>query len=193
MNYTPGYTSNYNNGYRTFTTYGKNYSDTIMMLGRDYEWSDVVPEDHPRHNQAKANIMVQEAIKGREFTLQEAREWALKAYPDLMDWTPGQDEPEEETRPYSIEEIIPVDHPAYQSVVDHITWKESMIGRFMTRDEVENYAQGMVESMRESDTTIYTDQPSPEAVAAYEQGGIDFGKVLPYAAAGALALFLLNR
>lgn len=193
MNYTPGYTSNYNNGYQTYTTYGKNYSDNIMMLGRNYEWSDVVPEEHPDHKAIKTNIKVQEMIRGREFTLEEAREWALQAYPDLMDWTPAQEEPEEETRPYSIEEIIPSDHPAYQSVVDHITWKESMIGRFMTPDEVKDYAQGLIESMKESDTPIYTGQPASEAITMYEQGGIDFGKILPFAAAGALALFLLNQ
>jgi len=125
----PGYTSNYNNGYRTYTTYGKNYSDTIMMMGRDYQWDDVIPSDHP----------------------------------------------------------------ASQTVIDHITQKEQMIGREMTLNEARSYAENMVgEIIERSDYPVYTGQPSPDEIESYTPGGIDFGKIVPFAAAGVLAFFLFR-
>lgn len=193
MTYTPDYTSQYNNGYRTYTTYGKNYSDTIMMLGRDYDFSDVVPEEHPEYDRVKSLIQFQEAMKGKEFTLQQAREYALKIAPDLMEWVPGEETPgRASVRPYSFDDIISPDHPAYESVVKHITWKEDMIGQFMTLEEAQSYAEQLVSSMSETEEPIYTDQPSPEEIQEYEQGGISLKKVLPYAAAGAIAFFLLR-
>lgn len=122
--------------------------------------------------------------------------------------------PVELGRDYEWGEVIPASHPARKSLIAHIRRKESMIGREMTLDEARSFAQSTVGDIKRG----VVPNVNPSTVVSYEQkygslfeqqkkieqgkdpapgagagGGDMMKKVLPFAAAGAVGLFLFNR